>query len=37
MSGDLSRRSAFGAKAERDRKLELALKHELRADRHACR
>lgn len=30
MSGDLSRRSAFGAKAERDHKLELALKHELR-------
>ncbi len=31
MSRDLSRRRAFGAKAERDRKLELALKHELRA------
>ena len=31
MSRDLSRRRTFGAKAERDRKLELALKHELRA------
>ena len=30
MNRDWSRRSAFGAKAERDRKLELALKHELR-------
>lgn len=40
MSRDWSRRSAFGAKAERDRKLELALKHELRAagtpDRDGC-
>ena len=42
MSRDWSRRSAFGAKADRDRKLEQALKHELRAagtprpDREGC-
>ncbi|MEO7133383.1 MAG: zf-HC2 domain-containing protein [Vicinamibacterales bacterium] len=40
MSRDLSGRRAWGAKAERDRKLELALQHELRASgtpaRDAC-
>lgn len=40
MNRDRSRRSAFGAKVDRDRKLEQALKHELRAagtpDRDAC-